>query len=992
MDPELVGLFSNYIANVAADATRAGASRLARALGRETPEAESSRSSLNASLQAALVDTGVQGAAAERVARYLLWEADLVHFVKLASAEGSSEDYEGATFDELRAHLRIEVGLEDEEADVVATTVADLIRQRQQTYSRPLLAGPETSAQLLLAQRSARARMFQELGVPSLEQLLDYTQRYLRSATHDFRTVRLQQLGSQGTEVALDDVFVPPYFSGSRDGDELFDTDDTLARNQRIVILGAAGSGKSTSVRAAAGSLAARADPRVVPFVLEMRKFLAQTALKSEMFVAHLEQRVATTLQEAPPPGWINYLLISGRAIVFFDGFDEVLDAGRRSEIRDAVRNFATLFPGCSIVATSRFTGYELAPFSETEFTHVRICELTEPQVALYASKWFSLRGIGPGDAELSPQYFLKESKEYADDIRRNPLMLSLLCSVFYSRGDIPKSLSELYEQCAGLLYEQWNTMRGIADHGAWSKKLRPALYEVANLVLNSDEYLSEGIPEADLIRSLRRYFIDSLNLDPVDAGRAARDLADIWAGRAWVLTAVSSDALNRPRYGFVHQSFLEYFAAVYIFREARDAQDLLRRLRRRLIYMNGWSVALLAVSTFESWRSSGGSKFVDALVKDAGRSVASEQLALLRFAVALNEVVPITGATRKRVIGAILQTYSSAVVIPETVSTLWDAHEETRSRHFAFRQRVTVDSTNIDDIEFDLDLDVEVQDLPPEERKYDGPLSTLDAEAAMLSIVDWSTTDARITQVFANCLDELASSGGVDRACATGMFLIEALDRVGVAGAPVQTSIGALALATPTKATWFGIACARAGDSVTDTDALRLLPWRSLALNETLVQSYVLALQSRPLIVGELTSLLTEAKHRRWLASVSEKIANELSADPPDASRLDIRARDGLTLTPPLEPVSQDCPYQFTDSTVVASVALVQLVREVWGEEWLAPLADLELDFASEELLEAAIGGTALPERSRKAFGAREVRVLEMLMSNGSPPSPPSD
>lgn len=979
---ELVALMANYVANVAADVTRAGANRLAQVLTwNATVDPEPSRAALNTSMQAALAEQGIESRLAERVARYLLWEADLIHFVRIATAEGSSEDYRGATLEEISAHLRLEIGLEGGELDSVAMVLADLITRTGQpgyavhSFGRPRRSGPETSSQFLLGQRVARARLFEELGVPSAQHMNAYTQRYLKSAATDLSYIRLQQLGEQGNEVALHDVFVPPKFSPLPEPETLIDSDELLTSSQRLVILGPAGSGKSTSVRAAAGSIAAANDLRSVPFILEMRKFLAKTTVRSELFVEHLERRVTASLQDSPPEGWMQYLLMSGRAVVFFDGFDEVLDSGRRSEIRDAVRSFSSLYPSCSVVVTSRFTGYELAPFSDAEFSHAQICELSEPQVRTYADKWFGLRGMAGTGHELSAQHFLDESEKYADDIRRNPLMLGLLCSVYYSRGDIPRSLSDLYEQCASMLYEQWNTMRGIDDHGAWSKRLRPALYEVANLVLNNEEYLSEGIPEEALIRTLRRFFVKRLNLDEIDAGRSARDLAEVWAGRAWVLTAVASDGINRPRYGFVHQSFLEYFAAVYIFRKAKGAADLLRRLRSRLIYMNGWAVALLAVSTFDNWRSPGATSFVDVLVKDARHSVASERLALLRFAAALNDVVSLTGKTQRRVITAVLETYAGAVIVPETASALWDGHDETRSRHAAYRRRVADDTLDPDDGDFDL------EDLAPEDRRYDGLLSTLDAESVALAIVDWSRADPRVVTVIAECLVDVERSAGLDRAAATGAFLVTALRKRSLPTLPLQSRIENLVKSAPPGDHWFGVACAFAIESVAAAEAYRVLPWRLLALNETLVQSYAIDVTSRASISGELMMLLTNPDQRPMLAQLGKKLENDSHRAPTEEMSFDTRARDALAVTRPLTPITNDEPHTLTESTVVASVALVALVREVWGEEWLTPLTDLEMDPVCEEVLGAAIRRQPLPERVRGSFTTSTIRLLEKLL-----------
>ena len=49
---------------------------------------------------------------------------------------------------------------------------------------------------------------------------------------------------------------------------------------------------------------------------------------------------------------------------------------------------------------------------------------------------------------------FISESASVAD-LRSNPLMLALLCILYRGAGSLPRNRTEVYEQCASMLYPQ---------------------------------------------------------------------------------------------------------------------------------------------------------------------------------------------------------------------------------------------------------------------------------------------------------------------------------------------------------------------------------------------------------------------------------------------------------------------------------------------------------------------------------------------------------
>ncbi|WP_290808534.1 NACHT domain-containing protein [Herbiconiux sp.] len=786
--------------------------------------------------------------AAENVAHYLLVEADLAYLLSLADAVRANSDgtaagdpiedvsYQAAFESELRAHLELEAGLDRDEAEVVGPHIAGLLsdvarHQVGSTGRASLASGPaHPTPNFLFSSHETRASLYAALGRPSLAAIGAFTERYQAESKRNWSSVQLQHLGDKQEPVALSEIYVEPELELLDDIDPITTTrreartltvSDALERAPRSVFLGPAGIGKSTLVRFAATARIGAEGPDVVPIIVELRKFTADS-LGSGLFADYIESEARRIVQTDAPDGWLQYLLLTGRAAVFFDGYDEVLDVGARAGIRDSIRAFAQLYPSASVVVTSRLTGYGVAPFSFAEFQHLRVRDFDDPRIAVYAEKWFGTRSLlVGGTVEQFVESFLGDSERYAASIRVNPLMLSLLCGLYYSRGEIPHSLSELYERCATLMFQEWNTMRGIDDTGAFAADLRSALYFVAWTILESYELMSDGISQAQLEQKLATHWIQEMAMAPETAYGQARKTVEVWSGRAWMMTAVSSDEYNRPQFGFVHQSFLEFFAATYVVRASDTPEDLLKALHSRLVRQNGWVVAQMAVSIFDRWKSKGGGRFIRALINARDHNSDSEYLQLLSFALSLRNLVSFQETLLSALTAALLRLYQANVLEPRGERDLDSLNERTRSIHAV---NVDIEEEWDDDDYYDdygrddqLLPDVSVIEIEPAARE------------AVIAMLENVRTSDELLALFPD-----TPGIGVAAAC-----LVTAIAQQTSTANFVSELRRSCADFSTHENTWLDIAGLWSLGVISDVDAAELLPWRVMLTNETLVPSY---------------------------------------------------------------------------------------------------------------------------------------------------------
>ncbi|MFB7893696.1 NACHT domain-containing protein [Microbacterium sp. NPDC056044] len=919
IDPTLVNLLVSYAANVGADATRWVAGKFRRR-GQETPA--ETLASLNLSVQAQLTSNGVADTDAEKIASFLLETPILGYLFMLVNA-AQTGDYAGLPEEEIAALLMLEAGLSEEAAPAAADIVAAVLGARPsrapngRRAARGSRSRPLSGIQLFGAQEAKR-RMLAGIGSPSPVEILEYSVAFRREMHRKYSRIQLQHLDN-GTEQRLEDLYVEPDLRvrefDSRN-ESTIKPAQLLTSYGRTVVQGAAGSGKSTTIRRLAADVATGVNTDLVPIVVELRKYSAQQTLAPQIFLDHIKQSTTQLMQQAPPAHWLEYLLVTGRAVLFFDGLDEVLNAGTRAEVRDAVLAFAQLFPATSIFVTSRYTGYDLAPFDWTEWVHVGVEDLREDQVREYATRWFSLKSVAE-DAATRASSFVEESRRYAADLRVNPLMLSLLCSIYYARGDIPRTLHALYERCADMIYQQWNTMRGIDDHRAWDKDVRPVLYQVAHSVLSNDEYMSFGIPHEELVTEIRRAFISNGAPDPEDASRRAREAVQLWAGRAWIITTVMTDEAGRLRYGFVHQSFLEYFAAVYEVRRVDTPAELYANLRSRLIELNGWTVTQIAVSVIDAWRDHGGQRFLAALLDDAQEACDLDAFALLRLGISLVSVVPIPPDQQSVLADTGVRFVARSILLPAGDSAVYAANEEN-----SYRTRGAADF----DIEEDEPSSVPTVELGVRE-SVTLPTTRSGVVAKDLSALakDNSSAATLITAATIRCIEDQK-----DEVVTAALLQIAILASEKVWTNPL-TKRAKIALATHDRH-WVVSWIAAQLHIIPLEDAVQVVPWHATLLVQELILTDEVDIYGPEPFGPILNDCLDDDDSYRLLERIGASHSDRLARGIPlPAVRRDLIERNFVFREPPSDWRQARDPDSWSDAFLVSFAMIGRLASIAW-------------------------------------------------------------
>lgn len=405
------------------------------------------------------------------------------------------------------------------------------------------------------------------------------------------------------------------------------------------VLLGDPGGGKTTACHALMHRHAMDSE-RDIPFLVTLRDFAFEAA-PTRSVVGYIESRLDTFYQCPSPPGLLEKLLRAGKALVIFDGLDELLDVAKRSEVTSIIELFCAEFRQACVLVTSRIVGYAQAQLDPIRFKTYLLNPLSQDQIIEYARKWFALREDHKSEAERYAKAFIKESR-HVNSLMANPLLLALLCTVYRGEGYLPRNQPELYERIVRLLLYSWDLRRRVTMDMDARYLAEPALRYLAFWMFSRGDG-GTTVTVRELIEQITNYLQQRAFDDRDQASEAACQLVDLFRGRAWMFTVVGTTERGEELYAFSHRMFLEYFAAAYLAVTSDSPEKLAHTIGPHVAHGEWEIVSQIALQIDSRNFELGADRAVTALLNEREELTPSEQANIHRFLISCLDLLQLS-------------------------------------------------------------------------------------------------------------------------------------------------------------------------------------------------------------------------------------------------------------------------------------------------------------------------------------------------------------
>ncbi len=335
-----------------------------------------------------------------------------------------------------------------------------------------------------------------------------------------------------------------------------------VERERLVVVLGNPGSGKSSLLKYLALRWAHKNEGRL-PLVIDLREYVND---RGRGIPEYFESGCAAFRLDARD---VDRQLKDGKAVLLFDGLDEIFDNATRGSMVDEAIALASRYPKTQIIVTSRSFGYEPEKLQNNGFVHATIEDFNDDQVGEFLRLWHEI-----AEDDAKEQMRLQKRIERAlgesraiRELAGNPLLLTMM-AILNRNQELPRDRVELYREASRVLLGEWDASRALPPD-AFARQEKEALLRA----LAGDMQQSKGglagnlIDRASLIKRFRSFLAE---LGIQDSYQKASLLVQQLTERNFILAYVGAD-----HFSFVHRTFLEYYCAAWFVDRYEKKQTL---------------------------------------------------------------------------------------------------------------------------------------------------------------------------------------------------------------------------------------------------------------------------------------------------------------------------------------------------------------------------------------------------------------------------------
>ncbi|PPJ46397.1 NACHT domain-containing protein [Rhizobium sp. KAs_5_22] len=387
---------------------------------------------------------------------------------------------------------------------------------------------------------------FSSVGNVTKDQIAKYKVRFGRGFSSYLsetiaRYSKFKTLINRHEAISFEHNYVPVRI---KSGEEVFRGEDffaQLALGKRFIIEGTAGLGKTLFVRhLLRHTILYETD--YIPILFELRHLHLDN---TKSLIANLVKQVADHL-----PGFteehLRFGMGSGKFIIYLDGIDEIALTDRTRYAAE-ILDLAYRYPETPVLLSTRPDDFYL-PWEA--FTVAKLLPMTREQTTLMLSKLNYDGDIKSAFIGTMTEQFFENHEEFLSI----PLLATLMMLTYSEFATVPSKMHVFYEQAYQTLFHKHDFIKG-----AFSRTIESRLdVEQFRQVLAAFcfiSYLQERFSflQFQLIEDLKAAFALS-NID-ADSDAFLKDLMV-------TVCLLQRDGIYTT---FIHRSFQEYFAALFI-------------------------------------------------------------------------------------------------------------------------------------------------------------------------------------------------------------------------------------------------------------------------------------------------------------------------------------------------------------------------------------------------------------------------------------------
>lgn len=351
--------------------------------------------------------------------------------------------------------------------------------------------------------------------------------------------------------------------------DEEIELSQVFSYNNIVWIKGEAGSGKTTFLQWVAVCAAKNEYQKIenirntIPIVIGLR------SVEWPLNLQDVVNKITGGFGNNCPEGWILELLKKKRAILLFDGLDEIPQS-RREETYSFIENLVEQYSQIKVLLTARNS---VNDYIDCYSAYYEIVPMKIESIKKFILYWH--RSILRRDAivkdekikKLQHNLILKIVESQALKVlARNPLLCAMICALnFVNDEQLPDDKMDLYDKCCEMLMDTRDNQRNINNNiyenipSLDYNRKRKILEEMAYWMMNGG-VSSES--KRNVIEFLEHLIKDTNIFGDKKSEYSTESILNFFVERSGIIREPEEDIID-----FIHKTFMEFLAVKAICR-----------------------------------------------------------------------------------------------------------------------------------------------------------------------------------------------------------------------------------------------------------------------------------------------------------------------------------------------------------------------------------------------------------------------------------------
>lgn len=368
---------------------------------------------------------------------------------------------------------------------------------------------------------------------------------------------------------------------------------DIFSGSRNLVVLGDPGAGKSSMIKYSIckileGDSAIFKDHHILnkfPLRIELHKYNSAKSLSPLTISKYAENLLADEYQTYISAFNLEFIFKFFPTIIFFDGLDEIFDVHERLQVRNDIENFLKNYPNIKGIVTSRFESYQEVSMDSKKFRTVVVKDFSDSQVEDYVKKWYSLQEENVEMMKEEVMHCLEQLKGVDNELKHNPLLLSLILILYRNDREVPTSKLKIYEGCTYTIVDSRDS-REKKLTSPITPKYKISIFSALGFWQFTKKGTGQNLTYSEVKNFVKQYLIKN---DEYENEYQASQASEEFLSFAKIRSIYFENK-------FTHKTFLEYFASYYIYSNIYnkiEQQGTFKALLNENIGLSSWAVVL---------------------------------------------------------------------------------------------------------------------------------------------------------------------------------------------------------------------------------------------------------------------------------------------------------------------------------------------------------------------------------------------------------------